>query len=172
MLTKVRQMTTKLASWRPSVFWIIIVNMVLLLFITCFKVHHHVRRANIRLAVPRIRNFASFINNQYLRCSARQSVGNEHEILARTASYYHINWTRGVLNANSLRQFGYLVVMAAPNRRVASLGRRWRHAMETHYWLFVRGIHRWPVDYPHKGTIMRSFGLKLDALMNHPCHGI
>ena len=29
----------------------------------------------------------------------------------------------------------------------------WRHQMATfpRYWPFVRGIHRWPVDSPHKG---------------------
>ena len=29
----------------------------------------------------------------------------------------------------------------------------WRHQMETfpRYWSFVRGIHRWPVNSPHKG---------------------
>ena len=29
----------------------------------------------------------------------------------------------------------------------------WRHQMETfsRYWPFVRGIHRWPVNSPHKG---------------------
>ena len=29
----------------------------------------------------------------------------------------------------------------------------WRHQMETfpRYWPFVRGIHRWPVNTPHKG---------------------
>ena len=30
----------------------------------------------------------------------------------------------------------------------------WRHQMETfsaHYWTFERGIHRWPVNSPHKG---------------------
>ena len=26
-----------------------------------------------------------------------------------------------------------------------------------HYWSFVRGIHRWPVDSPHKGPVMWSF---------------
>ena len=28
-----------------------------------------------------------------------------------------------------------------------------------HYWLFVRGIHRWPVDSPHKGLVMQSYGV-------------
>ena len=27
----------------------------------------------------------------------------------------------------------------------------WRHQMETFYWPFVRGIHRSPVNSPHKG---------------------
>ena len=32
-----------------------------------------------------------------------------------------------------------------------------------HYWLFVTGIHRWPVDFPRKGTVMwKAF----------PCHGV
>ena len=26
---------------------------------------------------------------------------------------------------------------------------KWRHF--SHYWPFVRGIHRWPVNFPHKG---------------------
>ena len=26
-----------------------------------------------------------------------------------------------------------------------------------HYWPFVRGIHRWPVDCPHKGPVMWNF---------------
>ena len=25
-----------------------------------------------------------------------------------------------------------------------------------HYWSFVKGIHRWPVDYPRKGPVMGS----------------
>ena len=27
------------------------------------------------------------------------------------------------------------------------------------YWSFVRGIHRWPVDSPHKGQWSRAFGV-------------
>ena len=34
----------------------------------------------------------------------------------------------------------------------------WRHGMEklSYYWPFVRGIHRWTMDSPHKGPIMHS----------------
>ena len=36
---------------------------------------------------------------------------------------------------------------------------RWCHDMDrfTHHWPIVRGIHRWPVDSPHKGPIMHSY---------------
>ena len=32
-----------------------------------------------------------------------------------------------------------------------------------HYWPFVRGSHRWSVDSPHKGPVMRK---------TFPCHGV
>ena len=32
-----------------------------------------------------------------------------------------------------------------------------------HYWFYVRGIHRWPVDSPHKGPVMRN---------SFPCHDV
>ena len=35
----------------------------------------------------------------------------------------------------------------------------WRYEMD--YWPFVKGIHRWPVDSLHNGTIIRSFDLSL-----------
>ena len=31
---------------------------------------------------------------------------------------------------------------------------KWKHF--PHYWPFVRGIHQWPVDFLHKGSVMRS----------------
>ena len=34
--------------------------------------------------------------------------------------------------------------------------RLWRHAMETRYRPFVRGIHRSPVDSPHKGPVTQT----------------
>ena len=34
-----------------------------------------------------------------------------------------------------------------------------------HYCPFVRGIHRWPVDSPHKGTVMRKTFLCHDVIM-------
>ena len=33
-------------------------------------------------------------------------------------------------------------------------------------WPFVRGIHRWEVDSPHKGIVMRSF----DVFVDHSLH--
>ena len=40
----------------------------------------------------------------------------------------------------------------------------WRHQMETfpRYWPFVRGIHRSPVNSPHKGQWARSFDVSFD----------
>ena len=35
-----------------------------------------------------------------------------------------------------------------------------------HYWPFVRGIHRWPVDSHHKGPVMRSFGVSFNVSLN------
>ena len=35
----------------------------------------------------------------------------------------------------------------------------WKHL--PHYWPFVRGIHRWPVDYPHKEPVIRNVGISL-----------
>ena len=30
----------------------------------------------------------------------------------------------------------------------------WKHF--PHYWPFVNGNHQWPVDFPHKGTVVRN----------------
>ena len=30
------------------------------------------------------------------------------------------------------------------------------NAYALHYWPFVRGLHRWPLEFPHKGTVMRA----------------
>ena len=38
-----------------------------------------------------------------------------------------------------------------------------------HYWPFVREIHRWPVDSPHKGPVMRTFGVSIDVSLNKRC---
>ena len=40
----------------------------------------------------------------------------------------------------------------------------WRHQMETfpRYWLFVREIHRSPVNPLHKGPVTRSFDVFFD----------
>ena len=35
-----------------------------------------------------------------------------------------------------------------------------------HYWPFVRGIHQWLVDSPHKGPAMQSFGVSFDVSLN------
>ena len=37
----------------------------------------------------------------------------------------------------------------------------WRHQMETRYWSFVRGIHRPPVNSPHKGQWRRALMFSL-----------
>ena len=34
------------------------------------------------------------------------------------------------------------------------------------YWPFVRGIHRWPVNSPHKGPVTRSFDVFFDMWLN------
>ena len=34
------------------------------------------------------------------------------------------------------------------------------------YWPFVRGIHRWPVNSPHKGQCLRSFDVLFDLRLN------
>ena len=38
-----------------------------------------------------------------------------------------------------------------------------------YYWAFVRGIHRWPVDSPHKGPVTRSWWFK-SLLHSLWCH--
>ena len=44
----------------------------------------------------------------------------------------------------------------------------WRNQMETfpRYWSFVGGIHRSPVDSPHKGPVTRSFDVFFDLRLN------
>ena len=34
----------------------------------------------------------------------------------------------------------------------------------SHYRPFMRGIHRWPTDYPHKGPVIKCFGISLISL--------
>ena len=36
----------------------------------------------------------------------------------------------------------------------------------SHHWLFVRRIHQWPVDSPHKGTVMQKIIPFDDVIMN------
>ena len=36
----------------------------------------------------------------------------------------------------------------------------------THHWPFVSGIHRWPMDSPHKGRIMRKVRPWRDVIMH------
>ena len=36
-------------------------------------------------------------------------------------------------------------------------------AIRTHYWYFLRGIYRWPADYPHKEPVL---------LKELPCHDV
>ena len=44
----------------------------------------------------------------------------------------------------------------------------WRHQMETspRYWPFVRGIHRWPVNSPHKGQWRGALMFPLICALN------
>ena len=42
----------------------------------------------------------------------------------------------------------------------------WRGKCFSHYWPFVKGIHRSPVDSPHKGPIMRGFGASFVVSVN------
>ena len=35
-----------------------------------------------------------------------------------------------------------------------------------YYWPFVRGIHRWPVDSPHKGPVIWNFDVFFDVCLN------
>ena len=37
---------------------------------------------------------------------------------------------------------------------------------DPHYWPFVRGIHRWPVDSSHKGPVMRQVPQSHDVIMH------
>ena len=41
---------------------------------------------------------------------------------------------------------------------------KWNHFPR--YWAFVRGIHRSPVNYPHKGPVTRSFDVFFDLRRN------
>ena len=55
---------------------------------------------------------------------------------------------------------------------VSNAGLRYRHEDVVpwkclpHYWPFVRGIHRSPVDSPHKGSVMPMFGVFFDISLN------
>ena len=40
----------------------------------------------------------------------------------------------------------------------------WKH--HPLHWPFVRGIHRAPVDSPHKGSVTRSFDVFFDVRLN------
>ena len=46
----------------------------------------------------------------------------------------------------------------------------WRHQMETFFALlaFVRGIHRWPMDSPHKGKWRVAFTFSLISAWTNP----
>ena len=45
---------------------------------------------------------------------------------------------------------------------------RWRHQIKTfpRYWPFVRGIHRWPMNFPHKGQWRGAFFSLIYAWIN------
>ena len=46
---------------------------------------------------------------------------------------------------------------------------KWKFS--SHYWPFVEGIHRWPVDSLHKIPVMRgfdiSYNISLNKLLDH-----
>ena len=42
----------------------------------------------------------------------------------------------------------------------------WKHF--PHNWPFVRGIHRWTMDSPHRGPVMQIFNILCIAVMNRP----
>ena len=62
-------------------------------------------------------------------------------------SFHH---TQSLLSAEFTPWYWFVTVYYAKNYYVVIW---WRHQMETfqRYWPFVRGIHRSPVNYPHKG---------------------
>ena len=41
---------------------------------------------------------------------------------------------------------------------------KWKHF--THYWPFVRGIHRWPVNSQHKWPVTRNFDVFFDVRLD------
>ena len=41
---------------------------------------------------------------------------------------------------------------------------KWKHFPR--YWFFMRGIHRWPVDYPSRRPVTRSFDVFFDLHLN------
>ena len=43
---------------------------------------------------------------------------------------------------------------------------KWKHFPR--HWSFVRGIHRSPVNSPHKGPVTRSFDVFVDLCLNKP----
>ena len=43
---------------------------------------------------------------------------------------------------------------------------KWKHFPR--HWPFVRGIHRWPVNSPHKRPVTRRFDVFLDLRLNKP----
>ena len=42
----------------------------------------------------------------------------------------------------------------------------WHHKFSQYYWPFVKGIHRSPVDSPHKGPLKQSFAIFLVVILN------
>ena len=68
--------------------------------------------------------------------------------------------------------FGYDLLVSLPSRHMSIMAsritRNWMFLQQfiqvcskntpksSHHWPFVRAIHRWPVDSPHKGWVMRK----------------
>ena len=115
---------------------------------------------------------------------------------ARFTSEMYFKWVRFILLSHELAQWGLnklvcwaisiqislIFVTKDPTDKQPSLGQywsillahicvirpRWRHQMETfpRYWPFLWGIHRWPVDSPHKGQWRGALMLSLICSLN------
>ena len=84
------------------------------------------------------------------------------------SSLTHICGTRG----NDLNEYdmeSFLVVLTIWNWPYGkSTNYRWKHLV--YYWPFVRGLHRSPVDSPHKVPVMRSSDEFIHVLL--PCRKV
>ena len=72
--------------------------------------------------------------------------------------YSGITWTSWPLKSLATWLFAQKFDQANIKENIAVL----------HYWSFVRGIHRWPVDSPQKGPVMRKTFSCHDLVMCDP----